>query len=387
MTDNGRRSKKTAVNAAQERARITQSGKTILRLAQRSESITQPEIVRSSGMSQQTVSRLVNSLLSSGALIEGKRSSGGKRGQPSMSVGVSSGYCYSFGVAMMTDSIAVTLMDFSGRALEQVEQPMVAMSKPAVTTFLTQSLRRFCQKRSIPKEKVVGIGVGISGYCLGGEGMYNTPRNLDDWAMVNIAEVLGDALGFEVCVENDANAAAMGEAFVGAGKNYSSLAYIYIAAGIGGGVIIDHELMRGHNGNGGEIGLLLPTSVYPMPQLEMMRQIIIENGVELQGISDMLTRFDINWPGVDEWIARTQGSISLLASSLAAILDPQAIVIGGRIPRDLADKIISHIEIFDDVRRTQPRKLPRLLSSSTVGDACSIGAAALAFNELFFSDR
>lgn len=372
-------------DAADRRTRVAQSEKSILRLTQRKDIITQPQIVQATNMSQQTVSRLVKSLLESGALREGERRSGGKRGQPSMSLEVSPDYCFSFGVAMMTDAIAISLMDFSGRILEQSEHEMKAMTRSAVIEILSETIDHFREKHNVPKDRIVGIGVGISGYCLGGEGMYNTPRSLDDWAMVNIEEVLGDALGFSVCVENDANAAAVGESLVGAGKTYSSLAYIYIAAGIGGGVIVDHELMRGHSGNGGEIGLLLPTSVYPMPQLEMMRQIIIDNGVELDGISDMLRRLNVDWDGVDEWIARTQGSLSLLASSLAAILDPEAIVVGGRIPKELAEKIISHIEIFDDVRRTQPRRLPRLLASTTDGDACAIGAAALAFNECFFT--
>ena len=77
-----------------------------------------------------------------------------------------------------------------------------------------------------------GVGVGISGYCLGGQGRYNTPRTLDDWALVDIEELLREQLGYPVWVENDGNAAAIGESLVGAGRTYDNFAYIFFSTGI-----------------------------------------------------------------------------------------------------------------------------------------------------------
>ena len=72
-------------------------------------------------------------------------------------------------------------------------------------------------------------------------------------------------------------------------------------------------------------------------------------------------------------------------SALAAILDTEAIVLGGRIPAPLAEMVIPHIEIYDDARRAEPRPTPRLLVSQSTGDASAIGAATLPFNKYFFS--
>ncbi len=386
------KSPKTKKNRTPKRAKKTStsffepsdSEKKILSAVLRGSGLTQPEISRQTALAQQSVSRLVNGLIENGALCEGERKSDGRRGQPSMAVEIAPDFAYTFGVAIMTDALSIALMDFSGVVLEQAENDMPAMTRAAVIETLNNTFDKFIRKRRLSRAKILGVGVGISGYSLGGHGRYNTPRTLDDWALVDIEELLQEQLGLPVWVENDGNAAAIGESLVGAGRTYDNFAYLFFSTGIGGGIIIDHELMRGVNGNGGEIGLLLPRAVYPHPNLELLRQMVAQQGVQVTGISDMLAKFDPDWPAVDEWIARTRDSLSLIASSLAAILDPEAIVFGGRIPKSLARKTIPHIEIFDDARRAEPRQVPRLMVSETNGDACAIGAAALSFNKRYF---
>ena len=56
-----------------------------------------------------------------------------------------------------------------------------------------------------------------------------------------------------------------------------------------------------------------------------------------------------------------------------------------RIPRSLAEKIIPHIEVYDQRRRSDPRPLPQVVVAEAEGDAAAIGAAALTFNSYFFA--
>lgn len=345
---------------------------------------SQPQLSRKTSLAQQSVSRLVNSLIAHGAIRENGRSSDGRRGQPSISVAIEPTFAYTFGVAMMTDALSLALMDFSGTVIEQQQFDMVTMTRASVIERLETLFTEFLEKHEIDESRLLGIGVGISGYSLGTHGRYNTPRTLDDWALVDIEELLQEQFGHPVWVENDGNAAAIGESLVGAGRSYNNFGYVFFSTGIGGGIVYEHELMRGTNGNAGELGLLLPRAVYPHPNLELLRNIVAQSGIEVTGISDLLNKFDPDWPAVDEWIARSRDSLSLIASSLAAILDPEAIVMGGRIPKSLARKVIPHIEIFNDARRSEPRQVPRLMVSETEGDACAIGAAALPFNGCYF---
>lgn len=357
----------------------------LLSLVLRGSGSTQPELARRSGLSQQTVSRLVNDLVARGAFALGERRSHGKRGQPSFEIAIAPGYAFSLGLALMTDAMSILLMDFAGNVVDYAYFDMPVMSRKAVFAKIAEAREQFLAKRPEARERLVGIGVGISGYCLDGKARYNPPPALEEWAMVPLDDLFSDALGLPAWVENDGNAAAIGESFLGAGRTYSDFVYVFVAAGIGGGVIANHRLMRGTNGNGGEIGLILPWRLYQLPTLETLLQSLRRHGVELDGISEMLAKFDPDWPGVDEWIEKSRDPLSLIASSISALLDPEAIVLGGRLPQSLAEKIIPAIELFDDARRHEPRPLPRLVLSQTKVDACAIGAAMLPLEARFFS--
>ncbi|MEY4238353.1 MAG: hypothetical protein RL339_954 [Pseudomonadota bacterium] len=346
---------------------------------------TQPEIVQATGLSQQTVSRLVNDLLARGALSLGGKRSSGRRGQPQVEIGIASDHAFSLGVALMTDAMSVLLMDFSGNVVAYDYLEMPVMSRQAVFSRLGEVTETFLSRHQVARDRLCGVGIGISGYCLDGKSRYNPPRALDDWAMVPIDQLFSDQLGLPAWVENDGNAAAIGESFLGAGRQFADFVYVFIAAGIGGGVIINHRLMRGVHGNGGEIGLILPQNVYQLPTLETLLQSIRKRGVEVDGISDMLARFDMTWPGVDEWIERSRDPLSLIASSIAALLDSEAIVLGGRLPVELARRIIPVIELYDDARRSEPRPLPSIILSETKVDACAIGAAMLPLEKSFYA--
>lgn len=357
----------------------------LLSLVLRGSGSTQPELARRSGLSQQTVSRLVNDLVARGALLLGERRSYGKRGQPSFEIAIAPGYAFSLGLALMTDAMSILLMDFAGNVVDYAYFDMPVMSRKAVFAKIAEAREQFLAKRPEARERLVGIGVGISGYCLDGKARYNPPPALEEWAMVPLDDLFSDALGLPAWVENDGNAAAIGESFLGAGRTYSDFVYVFVAAGIGGGVIANHRLMRGTHGNGGEIGLILPWRLYQLPTLETLLQSLRRHGVELDGISEMLANFDPDWPGVDEWIEKSRDPLSLIASSISALLDPEAIVLGGRLPQSLAEKIIPVIELFDDARRHEPRPLPKLVLSQTKVDACAIGAAMLPLEARFFS--
>ncbi|UAA39079.1 ROK family transcriptional regulator [Paraneptunicella aestuarii] len=363
----------------------TESERKILSVIFQHTTLAQPDIAKLTGISQQSVSRLVKSLLDRGLIHQAKRVSSGRPGQPSIAVSVNPNYTYSFGVALMTDAMTIVLMDICGNVLDELRHDMPQMSQDAVCEKLVSGFEALITKHELDKRRVFGLGVGISGYSLGGHGRFNTPPKLDEWAMIDIEDTLQERLGIPVWVENDGNAAVIGESLVGTGTHYKHFAYIYIAAGIGGGIIVNGELVRGTNGNGGEIGLLLPKSAYPLPTLELLLDILQKNGVNVTGLSDMLTRFDINWPGIDEWIQQVQQGLSQIVSALAAILDPQAIVIGGRMPQVLSRKLIPQLEIYDDDRRQSPRIKPKIIATSNPYDACAVGAAAIPFKKYFFN--
>lgn len=361
------------------------SERRVLGTTVRASVLGQPALAKATGLAQQSISRIVKGLVSVGALAEGDRMLSGKRGQPGVSVRPVPDFAYTFGVGMMTDAICVTLMDFTGAVRDEEHCDLPAMTRNAVLGKAEEIVARMISRHNIDQSRVFGMGVSISGRYIGPGAIYNTPSPLDDWALIAIDRFFEERFDMPVWVENDGNAAAIGESLVGVGRLYDNFAYLFIDTLVGGGIIMNHELMRGCNGNGGEIGLLLPKNTYQHPSLESLRQTLGENGIKHSGVSSLINDFDSDWPGIDEWVTKTRSSFSLIASGLAAILDPEAIVLGGRMPRELARMVIPHIDMYNDSRRGKPRALPRLLVAKAGGDASAIGAAALPFKEHFFA--
>jgi predicted NBD/HSP70 family sugar kinase len=118
----------------------------------------------------------------------------------------------------MTDAMSVLLMDFSGHVVGYDYVEMPSMSRRAVFDRLAQSEELLAQVPGA-RERLFGVGVGISGYNLDGKSRYNPPRALDDWAMVEIDTLFSQALGVPAWVENDGNAAAIGESLLGVGRD------------------------------------------------------------------------------------------------------------------------------------------------------------------------
>lgn len=364
---------------------LSQTEQRVLGTTVRSGALGQPALAKATGLAQQSISRIVKGLVATGAMTEGHRVLSGKRGQPGVAVRLVPEFAYSFGVAMMTDAITIVLLDFAGQVVDEEHCALPAMTRNAVLDKSEAIIEKMAAKHDLQSERIFGMGVSISGRYIGPGAVYNTPSPLDDWALIAIDRLFEERFDMPVWVENDGNAAAVGESLVGVGRMYDNFAYLFVDTLLGGGIIIDHELMCGCNGNGGEIGLLLPKNIYQHPSLESLRQTLGEYDVEFPGVSEMLEDFDENWPGIDEWITKTRSSFSLIASALAAILDPEAIVLGGRMPKSLARLVIPHIDIYNDSRRGKPRALPRLLISKAGGDASAIGAASLPFKEHFFA--
>lgn len=358
--------------------------RSILGMVLRRGPMTQSAIVREVDRSQQTVSRLIARLIERGSLRQAGRVSSGKRGQPGTSVEIVPEYAYTFGVAILWDAVAVILMDFSGRVIDRRITELTMFTHDHVVEQLRVMLGEMTEAWIADESRIFGVGFSIPGTFIRGTGQVNTPLVFDEWANTDIEAKLEDDLRLPVWIENDGNAAAIGESLVGAGRWARDFVYLYIATGLGGGVIVDGNLVRGESGNAGEVAQILPPRIYPHPNLDLLFKLVRKHNVDVHSVTDMIDHFDPDWPGVDEWIVTVRDSLSLIASASAALLDPQAIVIGGRIPHELAERVIQHIEIYDQARHSDPRPLPKLVAAEAAGDSAAIGAAALALDSYFF---
>lgn len=362
---------------------LAKNDRRILGLLFRQRMMTQLAIAEATGLTQQSVSRIMTDLAQKGVVRAGEKVNTGKRGYPSTAMTVVPNFAYSVGVSIMADAVSLALLDLSGGVLAERRAAMVSLPVATVLEWSAATIADVLRGQNIARERLAGIGVAITGSFID-TGGFNTPYCLKEWAGIDVAQLFRQTFSLPAFSDNDGNAAAVAENILGVGRRVGNFAYLYIATGVGGGLILNGALWRGRYGNAGEYAGGLPPNIYPFPNLELLRQLAARHGATFDSVSDMLAAFDPAWPAVGEWIARVRDSLSIIASNATSILDLDAIVLGGRMPQALAQRVIPHIELYDQKRRAIIRPKAEIVAAEAGGEVTAIGAGILPLQALFF---
>ena len=149
--------------------------------------------------------------------------------------------------------LRTAIVDRSGAIRAHAVTATKAQDGPtAVIAQIVAAIRAL--RATAPACAVLGLGVGAPGPLDPIAGISIAPPTLAGWHDVPLAALLEEQLGIAVTVENDANAAALGEWRFGAGSGTSSMVFVTVSTGIGGGVIADGRLLHGRRGLAAEIG-------------------------------------------------------------------------------------------------------------------------------------
>ena len=148
--------------------------------------------------------------------------------------------------------IAVGVVDNEGEVLARVETPTeAARAYPDGLRHVVRMLREAARQAN---SKLSGIGIGSTGWVYPFTGEFGDVDFLPGWKGCNPVKDLAREFGVRVALENDGDAAALGEAAWGAGKGKSRLIYVTVGTGIGGGIILDGQLYRGVDKAHPEVG-------------------------------------------------------------------------------------------------------------------------------------
>jgi glucokinase len=142
-----------------------------------------------------------------------------------------------------------------GRRLGEDRRSTGAEEGPElVLERIVRSLEEALAKAGLQRGDLAAVGICSPGPCDIDAGVIGWGPNLPGWRNVPICRYVEERLGVPACLENDANAAAVGEHVYGAGRGCRHLIYITVSTGIGGGFIIDGRLYRGATGVAAELG-------------------------------------------------------------------------------------------------------------------------------------
>ena len=156
-----------------------------------------------------------------------------------------------FGVDLGGTTVKLGAFSLEGKMLSRWEIPTVTKDDGCrILPDIADSVLGYCKEKGISKENVIGLGIGIPG-AVDSAGVAAACDNLG-WGRIDVVRQLHSLTGFSVKAANDANVAALGEAWKGSGCD--NMVFITLGTGVGGGIIIDGKPLTGKTGAAGEIG-------------------------------------------------------------------------------------------------------------------------------------
>ncbi|MCE1187668.1 MAG: ROK family protein [Ignavibacteria bacterium] len=155
------------------------------------------------------------------------------------------------GIDLGGTSIKFGLVSAEGNILAKVSRPSNASQGPDAVIEQIKSGVHELLKDDV---RVKGIGIGAPGIVNAKKGIVENPPNLPGWGKICVSKILEKEFDKKIFVENDANAAAIGEMVFGAGKDLTSFLMVTLGTGVGGGIVIKKKIFRGDSGAAGEFG-------------------------------------------------------------------------------------------------------------------------------------
>ena len=274
---------------------------------------------------------------------------------------------YVFGVDVGGTTVKMVLFNVAGEVLEKWEiKTRTENGGEAIIPDIAAAANGKLEEKGIAKEEVAGIGIGIPG-PINEEGVVPHTANLG-WGYKEVTRELEELTGLPCKGGNDANVAALGEAWKGGAAGYSNVVMVTLGTGVGGGIIIGEKIITGSNGAGGEIGHLHVDDNIP-GHCGCGNQGCLEQVASATGITNLAnqalaasdkpsvlrggevsakTVFDAVKEGDElakEVAERFGKYLGTALASITAIVDPQAIVIGGGVSK-AGPIILEYIEKY-----------------------------------------
>ena len=302
---------------------------------------------------------------------------------------------YCFGVDIGGTSVKLGLFDMDGTLLEKWEiRTRTDNCGQSILPNIADTILKHMDTLSISREEVTAIGVGVpapvyqNGIC--GEAV-----NLG-WQQKDVKQELEALTGRCVYVQNDANLAALGEMWKGAGTGCSNLIMVTLGTGVGGGVVMDGRLISGANGGAGEIGELIAeyevqsdgsilprnleyyasaTGIVRLAEKKLTTNTrvtgLVPGNVTAKAVFDSAKQGDAVAEEVLNDVAHYLGKA---LTDLAVVLDPEVLVIGGGVSK-AGDILLRYVEKCSHIRSC------KLVLASLGNDAGIYGAARFALSQ------
>jgi predicted NBD/HSP70 family sugar kinase len=330
-------------------------------------------------MNGASMTRLTQALLALDLIEECETPDARARGRPMVPLTISGHGGWAIGATPHPGWLELVIVDFRGRPLVHDTTPFDSPDPRVFARTVEQRLQTLAATHGFMRGKFLGLGVAAPGYALPGD---RSRRIVVDrvagWNEVPLADMLGDALGMPVWIENDASAAALAEYYQdGVIGRYRSVLTLFLGHGIGGGLIAERDLFLGEHGNAGEVGRLFPGHHERPSGIDLLHTLRAA-GIAIDSLADIEALLDTQAPLIARWTDRVIRQLDQAVLGGTVWLDPGAIILSGALPLPLLARIAEGLARCSRTRDDGYRSTLPAIHASTIGSrAVVIGAAMI----------
>ncbi len=360
-----------------------QNRQLVLAAIHRGAPISRTELAQRCGLTKQAIARIVERLTDDGLVMEARRRHG-LRGQPAIELEIDPEGMFSVGANVDRDHLTIVAVDATGTVRGRIHHERRFMLPGEFTALLEDALSSFRRRRLFDESRLSGIGLAIPDW-LGEIPVIGRPDDYAEWTGFDVRRAVETITSHPVFIDNDANASAMGEIDYGLGTEIGSFFYILANACLGGALVIDGVRHKGASGLNGEVGWLPVVSddqeaagqIQPLGELFslfMLYEYLRKKGVNASTPAELMA-LDANGRAlVSTWLKRSAVKIAEAVAHIGMIVDPEAVLIGGRFPVRLIDELLINVHHELDKLGVPAPALHRAACSE---DAAALGAAAM----------
>ncbi|SDC42126.1 glucokinase [Pelagirhabdus alkalitolerans] len=298
------------------------------------------------------------------------------------------------GIDIGGTKIAIAIIDGRGHVIIQDTIKMNQTLPPSqVFEQMKGCIEDLLRNIEMQTFDLFGIGIGAPGPINNVEGTITNPPNLKKWRGVPIVEWVKTYFGLPVYFDNDANAAALAEKWIGDGQNHQDFVYLTISTGIGAGIVSNDQLLTGSRGNAGDFGhtVIDPSYGKCMCGQEGCLEHIASGTAIAKAISELKERnvstqeaFAYYRNGDPKVVHYLDGVLRILGIAVVNIInmfEPEVVIIGGGVSQS-GDVLLSPIRSYVSkyALNKESRSTP-IINSSLKNNTGVIGAAALVLQE------
>ena len=363
----------------------------ILTLIRQRSSLPKAEIAQLTGLSAQSATVIIKRLEADGLVRRLEPIKGGV-GQPKVPFGLNENGAFGIGLKVGRRSFDMTLLDLKGNVRATLHEKFAYPTVSNLLTFAKRAFNVLIKNLDTDQQRLIrGLGVAMPFEIWSWAEEAGAPKNeLEEWRGFNPQAALEDLLSLPVFIKNDAGAACSAEMSFGNSQNYNSFLYIFVGTFLGGGLVLNNQLVNGKTGNAGAIGSLpfyngsTQSQLITQSSLYLLERKLNDAGHNGQHIYESPSHWSCDTHSIEDWLSETARGLAFATQCAMSLLDLDGVIIDGAIPDDVKNALVAYTQ--SAMETLDMRGLAQVhISEGLVGrKAQSIGSANLALQANYY---